>query len=1173
MTSIVPSAGKHWSRVGFLFFVFLLLSGTGCTQRTLNVTVHFPASSALTEIQLRPVSSPEDCGWKDNDRTLTLPSLRQFTISSLTCPDDSLQDVKGWLCTVARNEKKETWTRLTPLTRESCQTGELHVFLAPHDEFSRWRVSKASSGNTSSPSVPGVLNLLGAKATPLENGEVVLTGGLAQPDFSGEVNTDKLTSAIQMFDLGTGRLRSRWKLSNPRAFHLQYQVDNQLVVCGGLREKKSPRIELWNWDAKGNWTTKVNPTLPPDAATDWVLLGAATVRFQEKGASYLLISGGVFVSVNDGHQAVGWYPNSRIWKIPTSDFAPCEPFSTDKNGLPAAPSRWMEVTKMTNARFGHTMTSLSGGRFLLVGGIQVSKAELRQARTLRLWLAWLTSTPASPATLELSGSSGKFSPMYIAGTDLLDRSFHTTTRVGKNTFLITGGVKDKRLTLEEESILLSIGSDGSLEINPVDSFTDKDFPARFFHLAIPLEYNAVYIMGGVRDDDAPAQGWLYLPNTGDWSRGWNAGNKPTPDDPPGPDANIPDGGLPDDNEPGEPDKDPPKPDEPVVPDLTPDKGIGPDTTPSDPLQSQGFLIGTNGIQAQRVEKRPAGVTQGFLFSAHYRPPVMDKNMMTGWFHGTTPLGRYISYDRTNNGYLPLFGSTDEKGDLKWMYYLDPNSFASNSLQSPLCFAIDSKTKQVFVAGSFFSGVPAGNTKETIVARLAPALPSMKKSPIQLKARKRGLHFFLLVFDMDGNLVRPVTLKGESYPIIRHAGDIPACKLANSSDCRGFVELVDLKVDSARKAVYLATNFRGIIQSTTSPVRSIQNKGKDPISGILRFTYDNGLGVSWGWFLQHEENAGQVTVNFATRVSTMTISPSGLVVLGGFFAGFTLLRQGRIGTSRLGGSEFPFLWSLEHTSGSVSLENATLIGSGTSSTGKIKGEVLKVTYIPGTSPAEYAMILRLSPNSLSLKYGRTVIGKSLYANEQLILATVKENTFSSLRFDLIKSRVVYLKEIKRVTCTFNKVPTLCLRVHDLLATRSHLYLSARTAGQAVAFDGSGKIVPSSKLGLQGFVMKMKKNLGDSAWLSNLYFPTQTKAPKSGSPDLNPLSAWDPKSLTVGYNQRVAILGTFLNVSWNVSSTNQLFLSPMTDKNSINPDSVLSAPQMFLWTQGSNTIMAP
>lgn len=175
---------------------------------------------------------------------------------------------------------------------------------------------------------------LGAVATNLEDGRVLVAGGYNAFDGVFSLDAKYYLSAAELYDPGTGTWSATGSMNQARYGHALVTLDNGTVLAaggtGGANAPITATAELYN-PKSGHWryaksmsTCRVSPT--------------ASVL----ASGQVLVAGGIGC---DG-----------------SSQATAEIYTPGHGG------KWMSVAPMHEARWGHTATTLADGRVLVTGG-------------------------------------------------------------------------------------------------------------------------------------------------------------------------------------------------------------------------------------------------------------------------------------------------------------------------------------------------------------------------------------------------------------------------------------------------------------------------------------------------------------------------------------------------------------------------------------------------------------------------------------------------------------------------------------------------------------------------------------------------------------------------------------------------------------------------------------
>lgn len=179
-------------------------------------------------------------------------------------------------------------------------------------------------------------------ATLLLDGTVLVTGGCA-------CSEPPPTASAELYDPSTGTWAATGSMADGRMAHAATLLadGSVLVAANGLFDDKPASTELYDPSA-GQWT-----------AAGGMALGSVASSMTPLSDGRVLVSGGY-----DRDRALGSEPT------PLTSVEVFDP----------ATGQWTATTSMGTARHGHSMTLLSDGRVLVVGG-----GDARDARSAELF--------------------------------------------------------------------------------------------------------------------------------------------------------------------------------------------------------------------------------------------------------------------------------------------------------------------------------------------------------------------------------------------------------------------------------------------------------------------------------------------------------------------------------------------------------------------------------------------------------------------------------------------------------------------------------------------------------------------------------------------------------------------------------------------------------------------
>jgi serine/threonine protein kinase/N-acetylneuraminic acid mutarotase len=389
------------------------------------------------------------------------------------------------------------------------------------------RVSTTTAAAVSGPSQLMTQRRASAAAVALQNGKVMLIGGIGE----AATTTDLYDPTTNTWSAGPRLTASR---SNPKAVVLK---DGKVLALGGT---SAPSAELY--DPAANAWTQVGPPPHPEAVETATLLadgkvltttiGQTSAIFdpttsqwtrganetaspkRESHTATLLQNGKVLIIGRQG---------TELYDPTTGGFTAASPMATPRSSHTAtllpngqviviggtsniivttverydpATNAWSSAGTMTFYRYGHTATLLKDGKVLVSGGTIGSigdNAELYD--------------PAS----------GKFAP---AGRMLIRRGNHTATLLKDGKVLVAGG----RIGVEDLNVAELYDPNANVwDIAGATPASMATSPNRSEHTATLLSSGKVLVAGGSDGRSILATALLYDPA----SRSWAAAGKMT----------------------------------------------------------------------------------------------------------------------------------------------------------------------------------------------------------------------------------------------------------------------------------------------------------------------------------------------------------------------------------------------------------------------------------------------------------------------------------------------------------------------------------------------------------------------------------------------------------------------------------------------------------------------
>jgi len=344
-------------------------------------------------------------------------------------------------------------------------------------------LANISSAGSVRPASPMLQPRSGHTATLLQDGKVLITGGMRR-------NQDFYTSA-ELFDPAAGKFQATGAMSVARVGHaaVLLRSGKVLVVGGWVGHGGTDSAELYD-PATGCFTalSRMNAKRGRPSAT-------------------LLASGDVLIAGGADHDTPGGVASAEIFRAATSKFEPLGPMHT--------------------ARISQTATLLNDGRVLIVGGrgdAVTASAELYDPISKQFVVT------GSLRTARYKHSAGTLPDgrvLIAGGSD--ERDWHGSTnsaeiydpRTGK--FSPTSPMNDSRFKLPEEAAQLASGqilvAGGSKKVEVYDPASGKFLiaarelmDARHFMTETKLKDGSVLLAGGYpKNDQSTAQTWIYHP--------------------------------------------------------------------------------------------------------------------------------------------------------------------------------------------------------------------------------------------------------------------------------------------------------------------------------------------------------------------------------------------------------------------------------------------------------------------------------------------------------------------------------------------------------------------------------------------------------------------------------------------------------------------------------------
>jgi Galactose oxidase, central domain len=280
---------------------------------------------------------------------------------------------------------------------------------------SQLEIFDPATGKFTAGSAPLLTARVGATATALPSGEVLIAGGT---DSAGNP-----TNTAEVFDPGTGETSATGNnMSTPRAFHSATLLgDNTVLIAGGMTDNVGDLTSSADiYDPGANTFTATGAMFEPLGAHAAVLLNAGTL------AGQVLISGGftgsssaLFASQN----VIAYDPIGQMFNFTSSS--------------------------MNNARAFHTATLLASGQVLVAGGFSAFGPTVMGGHLMALFGANLNSAEIfDPVAETFTCINGMATSGGCKASMKMGRGGHTATLFTSGPLegevLIAGGLGAKK---------------------------------------------------------------------------------------------------------------------------------------------------------------------------------------------------------------------------------------------------------------------------------------------------------------------------------------------------------------------------------------------------------------------------------------------------------------------------------------------------------------------------------------------------------------------------------------------------------------------------------------------------------------------------------------------------------------------------------------------------------